>query len=77
VLAAAVASDRARARDSVPERLPAGGATALPRGLLIRREKDIMDATILFVAITTLILLVVTSPRFGAESRDGVVSPQR
>ena len=30
-----------------------------------------MEATILFVAVTTLILLAVTSMRYGVDSREG------
>ena len=36
-----------------------------------------MEATILFVAIASLILLAVTSMRFGVDSRDGFASTER
>ena len=36
-----------------------------------------MGATILFVAVATLILLAVTSMRYGVESRDGFAAPDR
>jgi hypothetical protein len=36
-----------------------------------------MDATMLFVAVTVLILLAVTSMRFGIDSREGLASKER
>jgi hypothetical protein len=36
-----------------------------------------MEATILFVAIAALILLAVTSMRYGVDSRDGFASTER
>jgi len=36
-----------------------------------------MEATILFVAVATLILLAVTSMRFGVDSREGFSSQER
>ena len=36
-----------------------------------------MEATILFVAVAVLILLAVTSMRYGADSRDIVASNER
>src|SRR5215204_5603346 len=36
-----------------------------------------MDATMLFVALTVLILLAVTSMRFGIDSREGLASKER
>jgi hypothetical protein len=36
-----------------------------------------MEATILFVAVAALILLAVTSMRFGVDSRDGFASKER
>ena len=36
-----------------------------------------MEATILFAAVAVLILLAVTSMRFGVDSREGFVSPER
>ena len=36
-----------------------------------------MEATILFVAVAALILLAVTSMRFGVGSRDGFASKER
>jgi hypothetical protein len=34
-------------------------------------------ATILFAAVTALVLLAVTSMRYGVESRDGFASQER
>ncbi len=36
-----------------------------------------MEATILFVAVAALILLAVTSMRYGADSRDTFASRER
>jgi hypothetical protein len=36
-----------------------------------------MEATVLFVAVSALILIAVTSMRFGVDSRDGFVSKER
>ena len=36
-----------------------------------------MEATMLFVAVTVLILLAVTSMRFGVDSREGLASKER
>jgi hypothetical protein len=36
-----------------------------------------MEATILFVAIAALILLAVTSMRYGVDSREGLISKER
>jgi len=36
-----------------------------------------MEATILFVAVATLILLAVTSMRYGIDSRDGFAAQDR
>jgi len=36
-----------------------------------------MEATMLFVAVTVLILLAVTSIRFGVDSREGSASKER
>jgi hypothetical protein len=36
-----------------------------------------MEATILFVAVATLILLAVTSMRFGVDSREGFSTKER
>ena len=36
-----------------------------------------MEATMLFVAVSTLILIAVTSMRFGVDSREGFVSKER
>ena len=36
-----------------------------------------MEATMLFVAVTVLILLTVTSMRFGIDSREGLASKER
>jgi hypothetical protein len=36
-----------------------------------------MEATILFVAVASLILLAVTSMRFGVDSREGFASKER
>lgn len=36
-----------------------------------------MEATILFVAVAALILLAVTSMRYGADSREGISSKER
>jgi len=36
-----------------------------------------MEATILFVAVTALILLAVTSMRYGVDSREGISSQER
>jgi hypothetical protein len=36
-----------------------------------------MEATILFVAVAALILLAVTSMRYGVDSRDGFASKER
>ena len=36
-----------------------------------------MEATILFVAVAALILLAVTSMRFGVDSREGFASKER
>ena len=36
-----------------------------------------MEATILFVAVASLILLAVTSMRFGVDSRDSGAAPER
>jgi hypothetical protein len=36
-----------------------------------------MEANILFVAIATLILLAVTSTRYGVDSRDAFASKER
>ena len=36
-----------------------------------------MEATILFVAVSALILIAVTSMRFGVDSREGFVSKER
>ncbi len=36
-----------------------------------------MEATILFVAVASLILLAVTSIRFGVDSREGLASKER
>jgi hypothetical protein len=33
-----------------------------------------MEATVLFVAVSALILIAVTSMRFGVDSREGFVS---
>jgi hypothetical protein len=37
----------------------------------------LMEATILFVAVAALILLAVTSMRFGVDSRDSFASKER
>ena len=36
-----------------------------------------MEATILFVAVSSLILIAVTSMRFGVDSREGFASQER
>jgi hypothetical protein len=36
-----------------------------------------MEATILFVAVAALILLAVTSMRYGVDSREGISSKER
>jgi hypothetical protein len=36
-----------------------------------------MEATILFVAVSALILIAVTSMRFGVDSREGFASQER
>jgi len=36
-----------------------------------------MEATMLFVAVTVLILLAVTSTRFGVDNREGFASKER
>ena len=36
-----------------------------------------MEATMLFVAVATLILLAVTSMRYGIDSRDGFAAQDR
>jgi len=36
-----------------------------------------MEATMLFVAVSALILIAVTSMRFGVDSREGFVSKER
>ena len=36
-----------------------------------------MEATILFVAVAALILLAVTSMRYGVDSREGYASKER
>lgn len=36
-----------------------------------------MEATILIVAIASLILLAVTAPRYGADSREGFPTKER
>jgi hypothetical protein len=36
-----------------------------------------MEATILFVAVSSLILIAVTSVRFGVDSREGFASKER
>ena len=36
-----------------------------------------MEATILFVAVSALILIAVTSMRFGVDSREGFASKER
>ena len=36
-----------------------------------------MEATILFVAVAALILLAVTSMRYGVDSREGIASKER
>jgi hypothetical protein len=36
-----------------------------------------MEATILFVAVAALILLAVTSMRYGVDTRDGISSKER
>jgi hypothetical protein len=36
-----------------------------------------MEATVLFVAVSALILIAVTSMRFGVDSREGFVSKER
>jgi hypothetical protein len=36
-----------------------------------------MEATVLFVAVSALILIAVTSMRFGVDSREGFVAKER
>jgi hypothetical protein len=43
----------------------------------IEMKEHVMEATILFVAVAALILLAVTSLRFGVDSRDSSAAPER
>ena len=40
-------------------------------------REDVMETAILFAAVAALILLVVTSMRFGVDSREGFASNER
>src|SRR5215204_7591531 len=59
-------------------RLVDARASSLPGGTGKPRDWSTpMEATMLFVAVTVLILLAVTSTRFGVDNREGFASKER